>query len=689
MTDLILRIHPTINFARVGNSEDYYLAPETAAGELVDTETGLFGGLLVKPGTDGDPITADDLRDGNDSLKRQAARFRIYAYDGPQDSYPSGGGVEVCIGSKINGKTVTDIRWTVHLANKKANNFKIAFPFQGEDTEPGIAGYEDGNLPPLRNEEFGTDASSKQRLTDLVIDAGPRALSVVNDAGKIQRFDEQTTPSWVNDQGQIETAADYPKSFPGQHFKMFDPQGAITTLGDMDVESDTGRLVVRGGYGRASAIVRQDGSLPSLNGALDNDFWFDDTSDGPVDALVVFDDGSTMQAVGGWFVCTDPGYAPQIRNAVSTWDDVFTTWVEELNLMPNLYSNGAFNPDYTAHFYQDVQPVFHAAFLQRWNTDLPGQGIAGHDFVASIQPSDDPTKKIPDFDSLIRDPNSEDDVGKKMPLALGDAMKSFLSLAPAQYFLLKQWHLGKSTDENLPEGPGETLDRAVLQNCLGGRYSPGIDLTFIVRDVNLYKQDWKGANGPFRINAQPLNYTYAQASEPFLGEGYIPLRTAQVQPGDLCKFMALPWHCDYNSCATHEPDPNPAGNNTLYWSWPAQRPVQVYPADLCSYDDATGSWTVSVQRYSVRGDEGHGTESSYPQQQGRYQCYFDFVENWHKVGFVIQGSRIPAPQGENYGREKFLEAKSLFSTAADASDPVVPWPQAVIPGYQAPEDCGP
>ena len=28
----VFRLHPTINFARVGTSDDYYLSPETSAG---------------------------------------------------------------------------------------------------------------------------------------------------------------------------------------------------------------------------------------------------------------------------------------------------------------------------------------------------------------------------------------------------------------------------------------------------------------------------------------------------------------------------------------------------------------------------------------------------------------------------------------------------------------------------------
>ena len=97
-------------------------------------------------------------------------------------------------------------------------------------------------------------------------------------------------------------------------------------------------------------------------------------------------------------------------------------------------------------------------------------------------------------------------------------------------------------------------------NCLGGRFSPGIDLTFIVTDTNLYDEDWTNpAIGAFRINAKKLEYDDVTADVPVLGVGYTPLRADPVEPGDLCKFMAIPWHTDYNSCATHTPDPNPGG----------------------------------------------------------------------------------------------------------------------------------
>ncbi|WP_028111704.1 LodA/GoxA family CTQ-dependent oxidase [Ferrimonas kyonanensis] len=678
------RVHPAINFARVGNSDDFYIAPETAAGELLDQDTGLFGGLPIRWGTEDTPITAEDFRDAEQKVKRQAARFRIFAYDQPQSRYPSNDkGTEIRIGSQVGGKTVKDIIWTVHLANKKNNNFTIE---DADGQELGIASYENGQTPPLRNLSYGTQADSDERRSKLVIDAGPRTICSSQQGGEAIEFDADTTPSYCDDNGRICSADSYPISFPGDHFSNLNPgSGDITTLGQLRIEPGSGRLVVTGGYGNAFAFPNAKGQAPTLDHAIDNDGWFDDVADGPVNATVVFDDGSTQQVVAGWFVSTDPAYAPQTRNVVSTWDDVFNTWVEELALMPSLFAGGQYNTDFPASFNGDVLPVLHGALLQRWNTNLPNAGVQGHNFIGRIKPTDDPKQKIPNFKALIRDPNdpAQDEVGTKMPLALGDAKRSFLSLSKTQYFLLQQWYEGLSQEAAPELGVGEKLDKVVLENCLGGRYSPGIDLTFVVRDVNLYlrnddQSSYPAVAGPFRINQQPLDYASASRSQPFLGIGYIPLNPMAVEPGDLSKFMSQPWHTDYNSCAVHTPDPNPAGNNTLYWSWPAQRPVQVYPAQLCQFDEHKQQWNLGGQLFSVRGDkEGSDnlTYSPFPQNEGRYQEYLDFLANWHKTGFIIQGSQIPASKGGNYGSDKFLEVQSLYDSYGQV---VQPWPTAAL-----------
>src|SRR5690606_17557197 len=139
---------------------------------------------------------------------------------------------------------------------------------------------------------------SPDRLRTLVIDAGPRALSAAAGSYQPVDFNAATPASYVQADGSIAVISGYPTSFPDDHFDMFNPRGNIDTLGEMCIEQGSGRLIVAGGYGKASGILT-NGKPPSLNDAIDNDGWFDDTSDGPVTATIVFDDGSTVSAVHG------------------------------------------------------------------------------------------------------------------------------------------------------------------------------------------------------------------------------------------------------------------------------------------------------------------------------------------------------------------------------------------------------
>ena len=676
MSDTVFRVHPAIGIGRIGDSEEYYIAPVTAAG--VRQSNGMWGGLPIKPGTEDTAITADDFRDAKGNVKRQAARFRIYAYAaGTSGTYPNGGGTLVTVGGSVGKKKVKDIVWTVHLANKKLNNYSTVS--KGNQFR-GIAAYMDPSELELRNAGYkGTkDKNDPVRLRELFTDPGPRAISATTNSKTVIKFDAPTAATYADAKGAIVPVPNYPKSFPSDFNKLDEPLGPLTSLGDIRVD-EKGGLIVAGGYGKTVGVLKPDGKpVDPLNQATENGLWYDDASDGPVNAVIVFDDNSTAAVQAGWYVTGDPGYAPQVRNVVSTWDDVYDIWVRELKLVPALFTDGVFQPSYRPSFPDDIQPVFHAAMLQRWSTNLPSIAVSNHDVIGAITPSDDPTEKIPNLKTLIRNPvdTTEIETGSPlMPLSLGDAEKSFLTVSQTQYFLLNQWWNKDAVDSATKLGPGEKLDRITLENCLGGRYSPGIEVSFPIRDVNLYIQDWRKEDcGPFRVNQASLDYSTAQKDKPFLKFGYIPLQAIPLEPGDVSKFMSVPWHSDYNSCAIHPPDPNPQGNNTLYWSWPAERPVAVYPVSLCSFDG--DRWSVGQQVYSVRGT---GTDTPYPAQAGRFQQYPEFVSNWFKVGFVIEGTQIAPPSGKKpYPADFLLEVASGFDVG---SDYVAPWPMADVPHY--------
>src|ERR1041384_2805578 len=84
----VVKIHPAIGIARVGNSpSDFFIGPESPGNRRP-----LRGGY----------------KDSHGRIKRQAARFRLFGYDKR---------------GKLLGEITTanaNIQWTVHLANKKA-----------------------------------------------------------------------------------------------------------------------------------------------------------------------------------------------------------------------------------------------------------------------------------------------------------------------------------------------------------------------------------------------------------------------------------------------------------------------------------------------------------------------------------------------------------------------------------------
>jgi hypothetical protein len=174
---IVYKIHPAIGAARVGNSAEYYLAPETPGGQPLDCNTGqpIYTGPGVPP--------QNIYHDASGALKKQGARFKVFAYD---NSNPADPGTRVQAGTtKVNGKTVTAIEWTVYLANKKASWFQFE-QLAGSGME-GDAGYKKNNannakINPLRfNKSLGTtddpatinDANRKQ----LILDPGPRTVS--------------------------------------------------------------------------------------------------------------------------------------------------------------------------------------------------------------------------------------------------------------------------------------------------------------------------------------------------------------------------------------------------------------------------------------------------------------------------------------------------------------------------------
>ncbi|EAQ66745.1 hypothetical protein MED121_12495 [Marinomonas sp. MED121] len=666
---LVFRVHPSINFARFGTSDEYILSPETSAG-LPQANDNVTGGLPIKKDTESDPVTSNDLRDEEGFLRKQAARFRIYAYENGKSEYPSGEGTEVTIGTVLpDGRKVKTMLWSCHLANKKSAAYNVV-------NDKGIKAYDDG-VPQRRNPEVHGDINDPNRLNQLMIDPGPRVIN-----GRRQSsvgFNASTPAEFVNNKGEVTELPDYPIRFPQDtNEKLFEPSGPLNTLGEMRTDG-MGRLLLLASSGNAVGQYDEYDQVIQMNGDLNNAGWFDSAADGPVDVTLVFEDDSIEQVHGAWVVCCDPAYAPQIRNVVSVWDNLYDMFVRKLSLQPDLYDQASdkYNCEYTPSFTQDIKPIFIACNLQRWTANLPPFALNAHTAVDAIDAKDDPNKTIMSGLNFIRNPNKdESNIGAPlMPLSLGEAGTSFLTVTKTQYFNLEQWSKNSfSQDEGSKLGKGELLDIASLSNCLGGRYVPGIEVSYSIMDKEIYIQDWrKSGAGPFRIKHKRMDYQGLNKADPYLNIGWIPRHgmTDGLEPGDLSKFMAIPWQTDYNSCSIHATAINTDGVNmsngaesTLYWSWPSQRPDAVYVAEEVINN------VLPQQKWSVRGP---GTYAINPASAATFQNPVQSVTDWDKIGFIIQGTNID-DKYKQYDANLYLEVEGQLTAPGDASDPVAHWP---------------
>lgn len=515
------KIFPAIGIARVGNSKkSFYIGPEA------------YRGLPINP--DGREFTENDFRDGNSSscccdsdgaLRRQAARFRIYRIE-------NGKAEEITL--QTHG--VKAITWNVHLANKKAS----WYTFQPSEGEGGYAPNH-----PLRNPQV------KDRRK-LIIDAGPRQIAGSNQSGVHFNMDS------------------VPPDYQGAHFPEgnLNPLGKpIATLGELQTDRE-GRLLVLGGYGVSGTTDTE----VHLDDYANNDNWWDDTSDGPVGACITLNNGQVIEVASAHVLVCPPKYAPQLANLVTLYDTIFDAMVRS-NHYPEIFNNGFWHSGkdgYKPNFRTDIQPLLERASLYPWVTAIPPKP---HRFDFDKLGATNGGQGAPEFQGLrrylldfVRPPYQEniliaDNGATLMPYLAGDnclvpgtATSTYMRLTDTQYFFLQQWADGWFVNHEAEDNPAQALTRAVLDNCVGGPFSPGIEMSWISRDPAIYAE-------PFRIRAR------------FVPQGPLSLDfdpQRGMEPGDITRYMAVPWQADFNECSSQS-----IGERTLWW-WPAQRPEFVY-----------------------------------------------------------------------------------------------------------------
>jgi hypothetical protein len=568
------KIYPSIGVARVGNAPSkFYIGPEA------------YRGLPALPS--GAPFTERDFRDDEGRLCRQAARFRIYR-EGPNDAE------EVT----LETPGIASITWNVHVANKKASWYTFV-------TNEGENGYAPNH--PLRN------ASVSDRHS-LMIDAGPRSIAGALRSGV--QFDAASAPSGYH-------GVNFP---PGP----LNPTGeSITSLGELRTDA-AGRLLVLGGHG-ISGTTAPDAKIVDY---ANNDGWWDDTADGPVFAVIKLTDGTQIHADTAWVLVGPPSYAPQIPNLVSLWDTIFDVGVRN-GQVPAILEAGLWKSGpngYRPNYQTEIQPLLERATLYPWVAAIPPKPHT-FDFVKlgtvpGARAADEYKGLRTWILGVLRAPSSENvivnDKGRTMmPFLAGDnclipgtLTSKYLRLTDTQYFFLQQWAAGWFCNETPTADSPTALTRGVLENCVGGAFSPGIEMSWISRNAAIYQ-----THDPLRINARLVN------NGP-LSTGFDPV---QMEPGDICRYMAVPWQADFNECSSQPMD------GRVIWWWPAQRPEFVYlePPALCSENLATAPPPPDQRS----GQQVAWVGTDFDQLRDDFISFaddVDMVRYWQGLGFVME-----------------------------------------------------
>lgn len=515
-------IHPAIGIARMGNSEHgFYIGPEV---------------------TEPEPVPPGFMHDKTGALKREAARFRVYGYDA---------------GGKVVRELTcddADIRWTVHVANRKAAWYQWAIALD----IPEAAGSE----LPLRNDTVtGADRAG------LAIDPGPCSIAGPRQGGA-------------------------PYELNGAF------QGTPVNLGQL-LTDDAGRLVFLGGRGVSASPT----GAPIYPKEMENAFinangWYDDASDGPVTAEVSIG-GKSIPVDPAWVVTAPPNYAPEAIGVRTLYD-----------LLQDLYiQNGWMKAPETVSFRHDVYPILQRFSNLQWvNAGFASQfGRGGpHDFndpayVRTLSWLPQPggadlyhEVRLQVFNSF-RDPNGTDANQLPWPWIYGDAMavppadtpRQNATVSPTQYAVLQAWAAGTFVNDwdapyfpprrieqvPLAEQPA-MLDKAALHFCLADAFHPGCEVTWPVRHITMY-------SSPFRVIHRPPDQPepdYGPTLTPEIALSDTGPLHAQG-PGDLTRWMGLPWQADTGFCRSGYQTKTYFYDPFVPTFWPARVPNQVLTED--------------------------------------------------------------------------------------------------------------
>ena len=498
--------------------------PAIGIARVGNSDTEYFFGPEVP-----DPLSEPPgfYKDKKGALKRQAARFRVYGYNAAGE-----------VVSELTADNA-DISWTVHVANTKGAwyQFQIALDIPEAPSA-------------LQTQRRNQDVTDR---TELVIDPGPRSIQGSNASGDQYAFNSG--------------------KFLGQ----------TVYLGELRTD-DQGRLIFLGGKGTSASP--SGGSITTF---ANNDGWYDDVSDGPVTATVSIG-GQEVPVDPAWVIVAPPNYGTHVIGLRTMYDLLYDVYI----------AAGSIPLPQSVSFKGDIYPIL-ARFC---NLQWVNQGFAVQfgwggpnnfmdpEYIKQLADTSTEYQELRQqiYNSMrVLDRDGESPV--PWPWIYGDSMnippvsaRQHLALSPTQMYMLQMWvngqfdndwETGKEPAHSFDQVPLEeqppTLDQAALHFCLADAFHPGCEMTWPVRHMTMY-------SAPFRIRHRPEGEPvpdYGPVLVPQVAVGLAGPLYAQG-PGDISRWMAIPWQADTASCRSAYMDPSYGPYDPYIPTfWPARVPNHV------------------------------------------------------------------------------------------------------------------
>lgn len=624
-----IRIHPGIGIARLGDSDEFYVGPE-APGIVVDP--GGSGG----PGPDG-----GTYRDSGSRLKRQAQRYRVYAYDEND---------KVVAELTSDSDLVDSVRWRVHVRNMKAANYAFQGAYLFDPDKLRNPSIQPGKKPIERDQ--------------LIIDPGVHTIASGQAGPIIMKGDVFTGIEKGTLPGELRFEGFTPKD-PSKEVEVTYKAARDIELGQLRLD-DKDRLLFVPAPGKGECVTTPKVALsnPSEtvnppNGPdggknpLTNQFayfnvpgWWDDTCGGEIDVTVTLKDGTVLSTrdnvksstdegtrnprAGAWIVTAPPKFAPHMYHVVSILDRVYEAF-------PEAYPYAG----QKTNFYRDIYPIFVKAVHYGW-VSAEAAGVTPKTKDIAHGPRQPGNLLSPGYMAAFVDPQEKSKPIRQMIYGL-------MRRAPGKQ--------GRLVDSLLPAPPqrptswnSEEFKRAEEEFKMpklwgtGGKPLQNQQLGIDLPDQFLSLTDWQlnhlkeWADGNFEVGvpqdavaleqlpltAQPHALDSA-ALEPTIGGGFHPgiefpyliiyreyfaeaFRVNKgIEPGSVAAYMSSPWQGDFWSC-------------DVAW-WPTQRPDVVFEYDRKSQTRTYKEW---FRGYDASGEPLSSTDG-----------YDQMAYAWSKLGMVL------------------------------------------------------